>query len=122
MRQTTEAEIVTMHSFSVGGADYEQFVLDLTAMVESLFDEIEGLRQVAVLREHGTGRVAVLAEWESRASQVSDLRYSGFRQTLDQALLINAADGDKAQLNMFPTLWSLRDVDQESNLYLARMF
>jgi hypothetical protein len=61
-----------------------------------------------------------LAEWESRAAQVSDLRYSGFRDTLDHALLISAADADKAQLNMFPTLWSLRDVDQESNLYLTR--
>lgn len=61
-----------------------------------------------------------LTEWESRAAQVSDLRYSGFRDTLDHALLISAADADKAQLNMFSTLWSLRDVDQESNLYLTR--
>ena len=65
-----EAEIVTVHSFSVGGADSEQFVLDLAAVVDSLQDEIEGLRQVAVLREYGTGRVAVLAEWESQAAQV----------------------------------------------------
>jgi heme-degrading monooxygenase HmoA len=71
--QTTQAEIVTVHSFSVGGADYEQFVLDLTAMVEGLYDQIEGMRQVAVLREHGTGKVAVLAEWESRAAQVQGI-------------------------------------------------
>ena len=68
--QTTEAEIVTVHSFSVGGTDYEQFVLDLKARVDGLYDEIDGLRQVAVLREHGTGKVAVLAEWESHAAQV----------------------------------------------------
>ena len=68
--QTTEAEIVTVHSFSVGGADFEQFLVDLVALVESLHKEIEGLRQVAVLREYGTGRVAVLAEWENLAAQV----------------------------------------------------
>ena len=68
--QGTEAEIVTVHSFTVGGADFEQFVVDLAAMVEGLYDEIDGLRRVAVLREYGTGRVAVLADWENRAAQV----------------------------------------------------
>ena len=66
-----EAEIVTMHSFSVGGADFEQFVSDLVSLVESLHNEIDGLRQVAVLREYGTGRVAVLAEWENLAAQLN---------------------------------------------------
>jgi hypothetical protein len=65
-----EAEIVTVHSYSVGGADHEQFVLELASIVESLSLEIEGLRRVAVLREYGTGRVAVLAEWESQTAQV----------------------------------------------------
>jgi heme-degrading monooxygenase HmoA len=68
-----EAEIVTVHSFSVGGADFEQFVVDLVSVVESLHEEIEGLREVAVLREYGTGRVAVLAEWESRAAQTKGM-------------------------------------------------
>ena len=66
----TEAEIVTVHSFSVGGADFEQFVVDLVSMVDTLHKELEGLREVAVLREYGTGRVAILAEWESLAAQV----------------------------------------------------
>jgi heme-degrading monooxygenase HmoA len=64
-----EAEIVTVHSFSVGGADSEQFVRDLASLVDSLHEQIDGLYRIAVLREYGTGHVAVIAEWESRTAQ-----------------------------------------------------
>ena len=38
----------------------------------------------------------------------------------DKTLLLDAARASEAQLGTLPTLWSLRDVDQESNLYLSR--
>jgi superfamily II DNA or RNA helicase len=92
---------------------------EIELLIEKILERVRSVDPVA----EAASRVQLertLSEWESRAVQVSDLRYVGFRETLDQALLISAADADKAQLNMFPTLWSLRDVDQESNLYLTR--
>ena len=38
---------------------------------------------------------------------------------IDKTLLVDAADEADAQVDTLPTLWSLRDVDQESNLYLV---
>jgi superfamily II DNA or RNA helicase len=61
----------------------------------------------------------VLDAWLQRASMVKDLRYSAFRD-LDKTLLLDAARAAEAQIGTLPTLWSLRDVDQESNLYLVR--
>jgi hypothetical protein len=61
----------------------------------------------------------VIAGWEQRASIVSDLRYSSFKD-IDKTLLLDAARAAEAQIGTLPTLWSLRDVDQESNLYLLR--
>ena len=122
------AVLIALARLTIGGlADNDaagrvaQYRPELGLLVEKILDRVRDIDPDA----EGASSAQLertLAEWESRASQVSDLRYSGFRKTLDQALLISAADGDKAQLNMFPTLWSLRDVDQESNLYLARMF
>jgi hypothetical protein len=57
--------------------------------------------------------------WEERARGVPDLRYSAFKD-IDKTLLIDAARAEDAQIGTFPTLWSLRDVDRESNLYLVR--
>jgi hypothetical protein len=61
----------------------------------------------------------VIDQWSARAATVVDLRYTVPRQP-DKTLLIEAAEADRGQVNTLPTLRSLRDVDQESNLYLVR--
>jgi hypothetical protein len=60
----------------------------------------------------------ILEQWRARAAAVADLRFS-VRREPDKTLLVEAADEEGAQINTMPTLRSLRDVDQESNLYLA---
>jgi hypothetical protein len=62
----------------------------------------------------------ILQGWEQRATLVKDLRYHDF-QNLDRTLLLDAGRVAEAQVGTLPTLWSLRDVDQESNLYLTRL-
>jgi hypothetical protein len=61
----------------------------------------------------------IIAGWEQRASIVSELKYSSFMD-IDKTLLLDAARAADGQLGTLPTLWSLRDVDQESNLFLLR--
>ena len=57
---------------------------------------------------------AVIAAWRARAVAVPNLRYRGDDTTV--TLLKNA--GEKGDTDALPTLWSLRDVDSASNLYL----
>jgi hypothetical protein len=55
-----------------------------------------------------------------RAEDDSDLKYGNFKQP---GLLIDAARYDETDDDIsetLPTLWSLRDVDVESKLYLDR--
>lgn len=61
----------------------------------------------------------LVAGWLARAAIVPGLRYSDFKD-IDKTLLIDAGRASEAQIGVLPTPWSLRDVDQESNLYLVR--
>jgi hypothetical protein len=61
----------------------------------------------------------ILETWEQRAALVNDLLYSAYKD-VDKTLLLDAARDADGQIGTMPTLWSLRDVDQESNLYLMR--
>jgi hypothetical protein len=63
---------------------------------------------------------AIREQWRARIATVADLRFTTPRQP-DRTLLVEAAELGTAQENTFPTLRSLRDVDQESNLFLARI-
>ena len=56
----------------------------------------------------------IVEEWNSRATVSPNLKFRDFRSR-EPALLIGADDLEREG---FPTLWSLRDVDSESNLYL----
>jgi hypothetical protein len=60
----------------------------------------------------------ILEEWRTRIASVADLRFTTPRQP-DKTLLVEAAEEGSAQEHTLPTLRSLRDVDLESNLYLA---
>jgi hypothetical protein len=62
---------------------------------------------------------AILDAWEQRVVQASPLVYSDFRN-LAQSLLVDAAYVGPDRDDLFATLWSLRDVDQESNLFLIQ--
>lgn len=59
----------------------------------------------------------IVERWREMA-EAGELVYSDYNKTRT-ALLGNAADMDVGE-EAFPTLWSMRDVDQESNLYLVR--
>lgn len=60
-----------------------------------------------------------IATWERRASEERGLVYAN-REHPEHALLIEAAEDTENLPEVMPTLWSLRDVDRTSNLYLAR--
>jgi hypothetical protein len=60
-----------------------------------------------------------IALWERRAAEDRDLVYAN-REHPEHALLIEAAEDVENLPDVMPTLWSLRDVDRTSNLYLAR--
>jgi Helicase conserved C-terminal domain len=60
----------------------------------------------------------IIEQWRTRATAIADLRFNV--PDPDKTLLVAAADEVDAQANTLPTLWSLRDVDQESNLFLTR--
>ncbi len=63
----------------------------------------------------------IIAHWVARAREDRRLRYSDKDPEL--ALLVDAADpdaGDREKGGPFGTLWSLRDVDRSSNLFLLR--
>ncbi|WP_395307517.1 helicase-related protein [Mycobacterium sp. AMU20-3851] len=57
--------------------------------------------------------------WQRRAEEDKKLVYAD-RGEPRHALLIEAAEDTGDLPNVMPTLWSLRDVDRTSNLYLAR--
>jgi hypothetical protein len=61
---------------------------------------------------------AVIDRWLDRARSIPQLCYWDDKKP-DRALLVGAG-GDDDDGESFPTLWSLRDVDQASNLYLVR--
>ena len=61
----------------------------------------------------------IIEGWVQRAADRHRPQFSSFKD-IDKTLLLDAAQADDAQIGTFPTLWSLRDVDQESNLYLVR--
>lgn len=57
--------------------------------------------------------------WQRRADEDKKLVYADRREPR-HALLIEAAEDTGDLPDVMPTLWSLRDVDRTSNLYLAR--
>lgn len=60
-----------------------------------------------------------IAMWIRRAEAEPTLVYTS-RDHPEQGLLIEAAEDTENLPDVMPTLWSLRDVDRTSNLYLAR--
>lgn len=61
----------------------------------------------------------VVRQWKERAEEIPDLVFWDTKNDggSNRGLLVDAAD-DEAPARTFPTLWSLRDVDRSSNVYL----
>ena len=64
----------------------------------------------------------IIADWKKRAMDNPDLVYNNFprgNSDSEPGLLVESAEHDPEE-GSFPTLWSLRDVDTQSNLYALR--
>lgn len=89
----------------------------LIAIRDMIVDRVRQIApEEATATEHHID--ALLAIWESRAAESRGLVYRSERDP-SNALLIDAAAEETNTGDAFPTLWSLRDVDRNSNLYLA---
>ena len=96
--------------------------------VAEYLPEIDALREAILARtrrvepeqEGGTAEDLglVVDNWVAMAEAHPDLVYSSWQGT--QPALLTAAAPDQESGESFPTMWSLRDVDAESNLYFAR--
>jgi len=97
-----------------------------TLHLESLLGDIRQaiLRRVEHLDEAELSDTAseidqLIAKWKILSEKNHDLVFSNFRD-LESSLLVDASTDDLAAEERFRTLWSLRDVDQASKLYLVR--
>ena len=62
----------------------------------------------------------IVNDWVARARETKDLVYTAYNDP-SKSLLIDASNETSAREMCFPTLWSLREVDRESNLYLINL-
>jgi hypothetical protein len=60
----------------------------------------------------------LIAEWRRRANEVDGLVYQQYKHP-EGALLVNAGSEAATEVAAWDTLWSLRDVDRSSNIYLV---
>jgi hypothetical protein len=60
----------------------------------------------------------VIAEWRQRAQETDGLVYARFKDP-EGALLVTAGSEAATEVEAWDTLWSLRDVDRSSNIYLV---
>ncbi|MFC7673272.1 helicase-related protein [Mycolicibacterium sp. GCM10028919] len=99
------------------------------ANIDSHIDDVNAIRDEILQRvdaidstEVGPTRAELdhfIATWVRRAETDRELQYSN-RDNPDRSLLVEAAQDVQDLPDVMPTLWSLRDVDRTSNLYLVR--
>lgn len=90
---------------------------DLTPIIDAILQRVANVAPEQ--RDAVEGAVErLIAEWTEVADEC-DLVYANKRQPT-AALLIDASDFETDPEGHFRTLWSLRDVDTESNLYPVR--
>jgi Helicase conserved C-terminal domain len=77
-------------------------------------------RRVEPAQEAGTAEDLdlIVENWLAMAEAHPDLVYNSWKGT--EPALLTAAAPDQESGESFPTMWSLRDVDAESNLFFAR--
>lgn len=91
--------------------------------LELVVDEIvDRVRRVSPEEEHVTRQelVRIVEHWIARAGSDSGLKFQA--REAEHSLLFDAAsiDDEPERDQLLPTLWSLRDVDRASGLYLVR--
>ena len=106
LRDNARAEDVALHR-----RELEPVIERIVARVGEVTGRVEDAQAT---RRHLN---EIVDKWEFRA-EASQLKYRA--QSSDDALLFDAAQSQPVE-NAFPTLWSLRDVDPESNLGLWTM-
>jgi hypothetical protein len=85
-----------------------ELILDRVRVVDS--DQVEATE--AQLRE-------IVDRWQQRAEAEPGLVYSSFKEDRPPTLMTTAGPDFETREEM-PTMWSLRDVDAESNFYFAK--
>jgi hypothetical protein len=100
-----------------GAGEVEACRAELDKLADLIVERVENVdsEQAAAVRAELR---EVVDAWIARARENPALVFAQPFQP-DNALLIDAGKADDAPLGTFPTLWSLRDVDLESNLYLV---
>ncbi|MFN3166121.1 MAG: helicase-related protein [Phycisphaeraceae bacterium] len=95
----------------------EQVLSQLEGVKQIILDRVIAVTESTEDRDLAATQIdEIVDQWQRVASETPDLRFSDF-QNPDRALLAGAADENINENRVFPTLWSLRDVDAASNLY-----
>jgi hypothetical protein len=93
-----------------------EYGAEVGAIVDEVVARIEGID--ASEADASRRQIEEFVErWRERAASTPDLCYRDFDDP-GHALLVNAADWTD-ELEAEPTMWSLRDVDKSSSLYLV---
>jgi len=100
-----------------GAANVEKLDAKAQPVIQLIVNRV---RQVDPDEAVATERVLlqIIDDWKRRAGDVPRLVFSHKGQP-DLSLLSNAGQPDAAIADAMPTMWSLRAVDTESNLYLV---
>lgn len=117
--------LVALARLLVPGARANENAKDIAAFrtgVEKLKEQI--LARVARVAPSELSATAdeldeIIDAWADRVAEVPELVYRNTNHP-DRALLVDAARDDIDDLTLMPTMWSLRDVDRASNIYLVR--
>jgi helicase-like protein len=104
LRENDQAAAAPMHLAEL--EELREMILERVATVDP--DQSEGTRKDLDL---------IIERWVQAAEQNPDLRYESRRE--DRPALLTAAAPDLESDGSYPTMWSLRDVDAESNLFWA---
>ena len=102
---------------NAGAANIEAHLETIEVLKQRILERVRAVGEEDEIEATSAQLDEIVALWRRRAADNPKLVFSQpFK--LDQALLVDAAKGAMEDGN-FPTLWSLRDVDLESNLFLV---
>ncbi|MDH2430320.1 helicase-related protein [Sphaerisporangium sp. TRM90804] len=103
-----------------GAASIAEFENELRAICDQVLARVERVAGRAERDMTGKQIDEIIQQWRDAAEANPALVYGTYRQT---GLLVDAGrydESDDEMSNSFATLWSLRDVDVESTIYLDR--
>ncbi|GAA2096325.1 helicase-related protein [Actinomadura alba] len=101
-------------------ADIADFEDELSVICDRILDRVGRVAGPAERDATDQQIKEIIAQWREAADENPTLTYGSYRQP---GLLVDAGrwdESDDATASSFATLWSLRDVDVESTIYLDR--